>query len=122
VIFHPCLLSKCSTLAGRILGEYVLYHVKMTDTIAWIIALAFYAPFHYLGPLLVTLLTGDDTDSQRKLLIINILIDCSLSMFVAFSVAFGLLRDDLQLAMLVLLISMCIPYLHIGIIRKFRMR
>jgi len=91
----------------------------MTDTIAWIIALAFYAPFHYLGPLLVIMLTGSDTQSQRKRLIINILVDCTLSMLIAFAVAFWLLRDDLQIAMLVLLFSMCVPYLHIGIIRKY---
>jgi hypothetical protein len=94
----------------------------MTDTIAWIIAVAFYAPFHYLGPLLVSFLTGTETPPERKRLIIVILIDCTLSMLVAFFLAYWLYKSNLQLAMLMLLLSMCIPYLHIAVMRKFRTR
>ncbi|WP_455206924.1 hypothetical protein [Kaarinaea lacus] len=94
----------------------------MTDTLAWAVALAFYAPFHYLGPFLVTIITGSENQVQRKRLIISILLDCTLSMIVAFTTAFWLFRGDLQLAMLALLVSMCIPYLHIGIIRRYRLR
>ena len=94
----------------------------MTDTIAWIIAVAFYAPFHYLGPLLVSFLTGTETSPERKRLIIVILIDCTLSMLVAFFLAYWLYKSSLQIAMLMLLLSMCIPYLHIAVMRKFRNR
>lgn len=92
----------------------------MTDTLTWIVAVTFYAPFHYLGPLLVGFLTGKETTFQRKQLIISILVDCSLSMLVGFAVAYWLFKTDLQVAMLVLLLSMCVPYLHIAILRKFR--
>jgi hypothetical protein len=92
----------------------------MSDAIVWIVAFAFYAPFHYLGPLLVSFLSGTETQSQRKRLIINIIIDCTLSMLIAFAWAFWLYKIDIQIAMLVLIVSMCIPYLHIGIIRKYR--
>lgn len=94
----------------------------MTDTIAWIIAIAFYARFHYLGPLLVSFLTGSETTTQRKRLIIAIFIDCTLSMLFVFLIAFWLFTTDLQLAMFVLLGSMCIPYLHIVALRKYRSR
>jgi hypothetical protein len=94
----------------------------MNDVIAWLIALGFYAPFHYLGPLLVSFLTGHDTPSQRKRLIVSILIDCTLSLLIAFALAFWLFKIDLQLAVLVLLVSMCIPYLHIGVMRKYWLR
>ena len=94
----------------------------MTDTIAWIIAITFYAPFHYLGPLLVSFLTGSETPPYRRRLIITILIDCTLSMLIAFLIAFWLFKTDLQLAIFVLLGSICIPYLHIAAMRKYRSR
>ena len=94
----------------------------MTDTIAWVIALGFYAPFHYLGPLLVSFLSGNDTPVQRKRLVIRILVDCTLSMLVAFALAIWLFDSDRQLAMLILVVSMCIPYLHIVVMRKYWVR
>jgi hypothetical protein len=94
----------------------------MTDTIAWIIAIAFYAPFHYLGPLLVSFLTGRETPPHCKRLIISMLIDCTLSMLIVFVAAYWLFKSDLQLAMLILFGSICIPYLHIAVIRKYRPR
>ena len=94
----------------------------MTDTIAWIIAITFYAPFHYLGPLLVSFLIGNETTPQRKRLIIAIFIDCTLSMLIAFVAAYWLFKSNLQLAMLILFGSMCIPYLHIAVMRKYRPR
>lgn len=92
----------------------------MSDTLVWIIAIAFYAPFHYLGPLLVSLLTGAESQSQRKRLIINILIDCTLSMFVAFTLAIWLFTNNLQLAMFILIVSMFVPYFHIVVTRKYQ--
>ena len=94
----------------------------MTDTIAWLIAITFYAPFHYLGPLLVGFLTGSETPPYRRRLIITILIDCTLSMLIAFVAAYWLFKSNLQLAMFILFGSMCIPYLHIAALRKYRSR
>ena len=92
----------------------------MSDALVWIVAIAFYAPFHYLGPILVSLLTGSESQSQRKRLIINILIDCTLSMCVAFALAIWLFNSNIQIAMLVLVVSMFVPYLHIVLLRKYR--
>jgi hypothetical protein len=92
----------------------------MSDILVWIVAIAFYAPFHFLGPLLVSLLTGNESQSQRKQLIINILIDCTLSMVVAFALAIWLFDNNIQIAMLVLIVSMFVPYLHIVLLRKYR--
>ena len=92
----------------------------MSDTIVWIVAIAFYAPFHYLGPLLVSLLTGTEALAQRKRLVINILADCTLSMFIAFALAIWLFSNNLQVAMLILVVSIFIPYLHIVVFRKYR--
>lgn len=90
----------------------------MSDTLAWIIALGFYAPFHYLGPLLVGYLTGQETPLQRRRLLIRLLIDCSVTLIVGFALAIWLFNRELTLAMLVLVVSMCLPYLHIIITRK----
>ena len=92
----------------------------MSDTFVWFVAIAFYAPFHYLGPLLVCLLTGTESQSQRKLLIINILIDCTLSMLIAFALAIWLFDNNLEIAMLILIVSMFVPYLHIVLLRKYQ--
>ena len=91
----------------------------MSDTLVWIVAIAFYAPFHYLGPALVCLLTGTESQLQRKQLIINILIDCTLSMFIAFALAIWLFNNNLQIAMLILIVSMFVPYFHIVLLRKY---
>lgn len=91
----------------------------MSDALVWIVAIAFYAPFHYLGPLLVCLLTGTESQSQRKQLIINILIDCTLSMAIAFTLAIWLFDNNLEIAMLILIMSMFVPFLHIVLLRKY---
>lgn len=91
----------------------------MSDTLVWIIALGFYAPFHYLGPLLVSFLTGHETRFQRRQLIIKVLIDCSVTLIVGFALAIWLFKREPTLAMLVLVVSMCLPYLHIVIARKY---
>ena len=92
----------------------------MSDTTAWIISITFYASFDYLGPLLMSFLTGSETPPYRRRLIITILIDCALSMLIAFVAAYWLFKSNLQLAMFILLGSMCIPYLHIGVMQKYR--
>ena len=92
----------------------------MSDVIVWAIVLAFYAPLHYLGPLLVGMLTGRETPMARKRLLIGVAVDCTASMTIAFMLALCLFSDRIQIAMLVLLISLAVPYLHIAIARRRR--
>lgn len=94
----------------------------MSDTLAWIIALGFYAPFHYLGPFLVGYLTGKETPPQRRRLLIGIFIDCSVTLVIGFTLSIWLFKHELTLAMLILVISMCLPYVHIVIARKVMAR
>ncbi len=89
----------------------------MDDTTVWLIALAFYAPLHYLGPGLAALFTGADTPVQRQRLLVRLAADCTLTMIVAFAVAIGLFRAHPGPAMAILLLSMLAPYVHLAIVR-----
>ena len=85
----------------------------MDTTIVWLIIALFYAPLHYLLPLLVVVMTGREEGEARKRRLVTTAIDCSLSMVIAFAVVIWLAADRLQLAMVVLLLSMATPYLRI---------
>lgn len=85
----------------------------MDTTIVWLIIALFYAPLHYLLPLLVVVMTGREEGEARKRRLVATAIDCTLSMVIAFAVVIWLAADRLQLAMLVLLLSMATPYLRI---------
>ncbi len=85
----------------------------MDTTIVWLIIALFYAPLHYLLPLLVVVMTGREEGEARKRRLVATAIDCSLSMVIAFAVVIWLAADRLQLAMVVLLLSMATPYLRI---------
>ena len=91
----------------------------MNDTIVWIIIIAFYAPLHYVLPILILFITGNETEAERKTLIRNAIIDSSLSMLLAFIAAIILAKMDLLIwAMLALLISMPTPFIRILRYRK----
>ena len=85
----------------------------MDATIVWLIIALFYAPLHYLLPLLVVVMTGRDEGEARQRRLIATAMDCTLSMVVAFAVVIWLAGDQLQIAMFVLLLSMATPYLRI---------
>ena len=85
----------------------------METTIVWLIVALFYAPLHYLLPLLVVVMTGREEGEARRSRLVATAIDCTLSMVIAFTVVIWLATDRLQLAMVVLLLSMAIPYLRI---------
>lgn len=87
----------------------------MDTTIVWLIIALFYAPLHYLLPLLVVVMTGREEGEARKRRLVTTGIDCTLSMVIAFAVVIWLAADRLQLAMVVLLLSMATPYLRIGL-------
>ena len=85
----------------------------MDTTIVWLIIALFYAPLHYLLPLLVVVMTGREEGAARKRRLVATGIDCTLSMVIAFAVVIWLAADRLQLAMFVLLLSMAAPYLRV---------
>ena len=85
----------------------------MDATVVWLIVALFYAPLHYLLPMLVVVMTGSEEGEARKRRLVATAIDCTLSMLIAFVVVIWLAGDQLQIAMLVLLLSMATPYLRI---------
>lgn len=86
----------------------------MTDLTAWIIIAAFYAPLHFLVPVLVLFITGHEDETTRRRLIRNALIDAAVSMAVAFAIVITLVqRGQMLPAMLILLLSMGYPFVRI---------
>jgi hypothetical protein len=86
----------------------------MNDFIVWVIIVAFYAPLHYLLPMLFLFITGSEPQAVRGTLIRRALFDSTLSMVAAFAAAILLAqRQELFTAMLVLLLSMGFPFLRI---------
>jgi len=84
------------------------------DTIIWIIIIAFYAPLHFMLPVLFLFIVGDETEAVRKQLIRRALIDAALSMVVAFALAILLVNNSqIGLAMVVLILFMLAPFIRI---------
>jgi hypothetical protein len=85
----------------------------MDATVVWLIIALFYAPLHYLLPMLVVVMTGSEEGEARRRRLIATAIDCTASMVIAFVVVIWLAAERLQVAMFVLLLSMATPYLRI---------
>ncbi|MGB5278956.1 MAG: hypothetical protein WBO73_16790 [Gammaproteobacteria bacterium] len=86
----------------------------MDDPIIWIIIIAFYAPLHFMLPVLFLFIVGDETETMRKQLIRSALIDAALSMVVAFALAIMLVNyDQIALAMVILILFMLVPFMRI---------
>lgn len=86
----------------------------MDDVVVWLIIAAFYAPLHFLLPVLVLFITGQETDAVRSRLIRRALLDSALSMTAAFVVVIALVSQGwISVAMGVLLGSMTLPFLRI---------
>ena len=86
----------------------------MDNRVVWLIIIAFYAPLHYLLPVLILFITGTESETVRKSLIRRALIDSTLSMIVAFVIVIYLVEQGMMsLAMLILLLSMAYPFVGI---------
>ncbi|OOZ41789.1 hypothetical protein [Solemya elarraichensis gill symbiont] len=86
----------------------------MNDVITWIIIAVFYAPLHYLLPVLFLFITGEEAESVRKQLIRAAIIDSTISMLIAFGVVILLVNKGMiSIAMLILLLSMLYPFVRI---------
>lgn len=90
----------------------------MNDIGAWLIGLAFYAPIHFLGPLLVLLLTGPADGAARSARLRATLIECTLTMVVAFALAVPLFRSHPGWAAAILGVAMFVPYTHLYFARE----
>jgi len=86
----------------------------MNDLTVWIIVIAFYAPLHYGLPVLFLFITGEEPETVRKRLIRSAVIDATISLVAAFTVAILLVQLGwIGLAMLVLFVSMLSPFVRI---------
>lgn len=86
----------------------------MDDPVVWIIIAAFYAPLHFMLPVLFLFIVGDEAEAVRKQLIRNALIDAALSMVVAFAIALILVNyAQVALAMVILMLFLFAPFIRI---------
>ena len=86
----------------------------MDDPVIWIIIIAFYAPLHFMLPVLFLFIVGEETETLRKQLIRRALIDAALSMVVAFAIAILLVNNNkIGFAMVVLILFMLAPFIRI---------
>ena len=83
----------------------------MEDTIIWIIIIGFYAPLHYLPPLLMVLFKT--TDENRAKMLWNTVIDCTVSMALAFGLVAAIGLENILLAMFILLLAIFLPYIRV---------
>lgn len=84
----------------------------MNDPVIWIIIALFYVPLHYLAPVLVVVMRSPDAERRQRLK--QILIECSLSMLAGFALVIWLVQSArITTAMLVLLLSLGLPYIRV---------
>lgn len=86
----------------------------MNDPIIWIIIVVFYAPLHFMLPVLFLFIVGNEAEVVRRKLIRHALIDAALSMIIAFIIAIVLVNfDHVALAMITLMLFMLVPFIRI---------
>lgn len=91
----------------------------MDNMVVWIIIIAFYAPLHFLLPVLMLFITGNESEPVRRLLIRRALIDSALSLMGAFVIAILLVNmEQMLVAMLILLVSILVPFIRIFMHRR----
>lgn len=95
--------------------------ITMDTLIVWAIIALFYAPLHYLVPMLIVFLRHADDPVQRRAQLIATAIDCTFSMAIAFSLVIFLLGEEMSLVMLVLLVSLFVPYVRLLFNRRPRL-
>lgn len=83
----------------------------MDDVIVWIIIIGFYAPLHFLPPILL-ILFNTHTD-ERKQALVRAVVDCSASMVLAFVLVYFIGLDNMLLAMGILLGALFLPYVRV---------
>ena len=91
----------------------------MDNFIVWVIIALFYAPLHYLVPMLIVFFRNVEDEEQRKKRLIATAIDCTISMSLAFALVIFMAEQNIQTAMIILLISVFTPYIRL-LLRKQR--
>ncbi len=91
--------------------------MNLNDWLVWLIIALFYAPLHFLPPVLIVLLGSDSGERRQRL--IGTLFDCSASMAFSLATVIWLVaRDRLTVAMGILLLSMGLPYIRLLLHRR----
>lgn len=91
----------------------------MSDPIVWIIIFVFYAPLHFMLPVLFLFIVGNEADDDRKRMIQRTLIDAAISMAIAFALAILLVYlGYVAVGMVVLILFMAAPFVRIVKERK----
>lgn len=86
----------------------------MDDIVVWIIIIGFYAPLHYLLPVMILFITGNEPEPLRRQMIRRALLDSTVSMVLAFVIVIVLVNLGwMSPAMLILLLSMGFPFFRI---------
>ncbi len=89
----------------------------LSDTAIWLIALGFFLPLHYLGPLAVLHLSGRESPELRRRRTRTLLIDCTLTIVLAFPLAVWLFGKSPRYAGLLFLSMLIWPYAHLALAR-----
>ncbi len=90
----------------------------VTETLGWFIALGFFAPLHYLGPLAVLFFTGAEGGERRRLLLRKIVLDCTLVLVLLFPLAAWLSGSRPLAGGLLFLALAALPYLRLYWLRR----
>ncbi|NNJ93044.1 MAG: hypothetical protein HKP55_15315 [Gammaproteobacteria bacterium] len=83
----------------------------MDNTIVWIIIAGFYAPLHYMPPVLLVLFKT--SEENRKPELKGALVDCTISMVLAFVLVYLVGLENMLLAMMILLAALFLPYIRV---------
>lgn len=86
----------------------------LDDLIIWIVIIVFYAPLHFMLPVLFLFIVGEESGIVRKQLIRHALVDAAVSMVVAIGIAIYLVSiNQIELAMVMLILFMLVPFVRI---------
>lgn len=86
----------------------------MDEFVVWIIIIGFFAPLHFLLPVVVLFVSGQESEQARRRLIRRALIDSALSLVIAFAIVIFLVQQGhMLLAMVILLLAMGAPFIRI---------
>lgn len=96
---------NCALLTTAIAGKF------MDNVIVWIIIAAFYAPLHFIPPILLVVFKSPV--EQRRSSMMHSAIDCAVSMLLAFGLVFYFGVDQIMLAMVILLLALLLPYIRV---------
>ena len=116
MLSDPYLLLLKQLLSDPYLLTPIYYNegTIVNDPVIWIIIIAFYAPLHFMLPVLFLFIVGHESEADRKQLIRNALVDAAASMVVAFGLAIMLVYyEHVALAMVALVLFMLVPFMRI---------